>query len=266
MEHGAALPAAQPRPNRGAGYRAFAWAFAAYFVALVAVLPHEHVRRHDFVAGELLPAAVLGWLATWGVAHGSTRRWSWWVYPLVAVSLVAVVSAMVLVRAERHLVAGGTGHNSAPPLHELVAPEGQGNWIKLDTATAHQAEDLAARAKDQMGPGVDSVVAGLYDHHAPLVRVLFVGINGTLDEGASLESQLRDAMAGYGVNDYDTFEPGAAEGALGCGNAAKEGQRVLVCMWMGNQRTVMATWSDPELDAEQAAALTAELRDLAAAE
>jgi len=108
------------------------------------------------------------------------------------------------------------------------------------------------------------VVLAYYAHSLPAARVVYIGINGTIDKGASLEDDIRNAMGGAQVDHYDTFDPDSAKGVLGCGNTTPQGQILVSCMWIGNQRAVALTFGGGALDHETAADLTTEFRDLAA--
>jgi hypothetical protein len=255
-------------PNRRAGGQAFVWAFCTYVVMLFVVLPREDAHSDTYLAGLLMAPAAIAWLLTWALAHNMDRDWRWWVYGLVVPPLVvalAVVSNLSELsnRAQGKAADGGTRADSGPVLHELGVPETQGAWTKVDSPEIQKAEGLLTGNLDQFGEDVESAVVGYYQHSTPAAGVMFVGINGTIEKGASLETTLRDAL-GADVDHYDTFNPGAAKGVLGCGNLRQQGRLVVGCLWIGNQRAVLTAWVTGDLDHEQAANLTAELRDLAA--
>jgi hypothetical protein len=220
------------------------------------------------MSGRLLPPPVIAWLVTWVVAHNIKTRWGWWVYPLVVptatLALVLFSSAGELVdRAHGRAADGGTRVDAGPVIGELVVPESQGKWTKLDTPEVKQAEQALIDRMDELGEDIDSAVLGYYSRRSPKVQVVYEGINGTIDRSASLEAVLKDAMTGAGVDHYDTFDPGSAEGVLGCGNFTKSGQELVECMWIGHARAVFMTWVDGELDHQTAADLTVEFRGLA---
>jgi hypothetical protein len=235
---------------------------------LVVVLPREDAHSDAFLSGELLAPALIGWVVTWIVAHFWDGHWPWWVYALVVPAGVAALALLISIpsladRAEGRTPDGGTRADAGPVLHELVAPASQGQWTKVDTPEVQQAEEQVRKNVGQYGEDVDSTVVGYYSHSAPEATVMYIGVNGTLEKGASLESTLRTALGGD-VDHLDTFNPGSAKGVLGCGNLTVKGKTLVGCMWIGNQRAVATVWLSGGLDHQHAADLTAEFRDLAA--
>ena len=269
MEYDGLGQAWAAEPNRRAGSQAFLWALATYVAVLVVVLPREDAHSDAYLSGELVVPAVLVWVLTWIVAHFWDGHWPWWVYavlvpPCVLMLTLALNVPALLDRSEGRTPDGGTRADSGPLLPELVVPESQGAWTRLDTAQARQAQQQAEAAKDQFGADIDSVVLAYYAHTSPAAKVVYVGINGTIDKGASLEDDIRNAMGGAQVDHYDTFNPGSAKGVLGCGNTTRQGQVLVTCMWIGNQRAVSLTFGGGALDHQTAADLTTQFRDLAA--
>jgi hypothetical protein len=256
--------------NPGAGLHAGLWALGTYVAMLVVVLPREHAHTDAFMSGRLLAPAVIVWLVTWVVAHNIKTRWRWWVYPLIVptatLALVLFSSADELIdRAKGRTADGGTRTDQGPVLAELVVPESEGKWTKVESPEVKQARQTLIGRMDELGEDIDSAVLGYYSLRSPNVQVVYEGINGTVDHSASFESVLEDAMTGAGVEDYDTFDPGSAEGVLGCGGLTRNGQSLVECMWIGNERAVVLTWIDGELDHKTAADLTVEFRGLASA-
>jgi hypothetical protein len=146
----------------------------------------------------------------------------------------------------------------------LAAPESQGDWKRLDNKELNQRMEKAETAIRQLSDDIESIVTAAYQHRSPRAVVTLVGINGDLDGSASLETLVRGMLNGAGVDDFDSFDPGAAQGLLRCGSPPGEAGQFVVCAWVGNQRQVMTQWLG-RLEAEEAARLTVELRDLAAA-
>jgi len=255
--------------NPLAGLHAGLWALGTYIVLLVVVLPREHAHTNAFVSGELLVPPVVVWLLTWVVAHNNKKQLGWWVYALVVPAAIVAFTVFTHAgeltnRAQGKAADGGTRVDQGPLLPELTVPESQGRWTRLDTPEVHEAEQYLAAHMDELGEDLDSAVLGYYSHDSPELKVIYQGINGTIDGNASLQSSLRNMMAGATVDQYDTFNPGSAKGVLGCGDLVKEGQTLIECVWVGNERAVMLTWIGSGLDHEAAAELTVEFRELAA--
>ena len=258
------------KPNNNALAQSLVWAGIAYVVLLIVVIPRTEDYTGAYMAGRMLVPAAVAWGVTWAVAHNSSKKWRWWIYPLVVPAVAAVIALMLSAedlsdRASGRAADGGARADSGPLLPELVAPSTQGGWTRIDDPAAREQVARAEQGAAQFGSDIDSVTAGYYSHKDPRALGFFIGINGNYAKGASVESTLRNAMAGARIDDYDTFDPGDAGGALGCGQGQAQGQQYLACMWIGNERTVVMRWDSASLDADVAAQLTTELRDLATA-
>ncbi len=248
MEQEWAELAVSDEPNQHAGMVSFVWAMVAYVVLLVVVIPRTEDHTGAYMAGRMMVPAGAAWGLTWLIAHNSNRHWRWWVYPLVVPAIVAAIalalSAKALIDRDgsgRFADRGAAPEDSGPVIHELTAPATQGKWTKVDNPAVRDEVDRIEQGIAQFGPDIDSAVAGYYTHEST-----------------------RAGLAGAYVDDYDTYNPGAAGGVLGCGNAAAKGSEWFACMWIGNERTVFMRWDDRSLEPDVAAQLTTEFRDLAA--
>lgn len=247
------------RPNEHA--LAFALMFGGIaWVGLLVLLTPRIDRDPSYVGGGLLVptmgvAVVVGLLA-----RRSSRRLGWWVNAAV-VPLAAVLA--LIPSADDLMAAADNEASRGVEVGLLSAPAAGQGWTVVDTPDTRAD---VRRVVDSMATevGIDAeTVAGYYLHEsAPNTPVLFAGINGDLDKGASASESLTSILRGAFVKTPQSFEPGDTGGALGCGQGAAQGMTWVSCAWVGNHRAVLMRWNDESVTLEQAAELSRELRDL----
>lgn len=246
------------RPNEHAVGLAVLFGVISY-IGLLAVLNPRLGGTSAYGAGQLLvPAAVVTTVVAL-VARGSTHYLPWWVYSLavpMGAGLLAILMTLGDLRESKE-VADSRGERTGV----LSTPgTGQG-WTVFDTAETRAEVRRVTEGMASRGD-FDSVVAEFYTHtSAPDSPVLFVGLNGELDEDRKAEEVVKELLAGASVNDPTYFDAGKTGGALGCGQGKVAELHWVGCAWIGNERAVLARWNDTGIGLERAAELTRDLRE-----
>jgi hypothetical protein len=265
--------------NPLAGLHAGLWALGSWVALMVVVLPREDAHTDAVMSGQLLAPASIVWVVTWLVAHLTKARWGWWVYALVVPGATLGVALFgnaeeLVDYAERRSAAGGSRSDGSPatageaaqPAVRLEAFASTPAWTKVDTKEARAVATLANDQLVEQSDGLlnaDDVVAGLYVQSAQTgTPVFFLGINAN-PEHDEAETLVEDMLTGGSVEKI-TYSPAGEPGEiLGCGNAEKEGQKLVSCAWSNGTVSGYLIWTLPSVGVERASRLTMDFRDLA---
>jgi hypothetical protein len=149
----------------------------------------------------------------------------------------------------------------------LVTPDDAGEWTRVTTDAARDnAEAYLIRAEEEVPDGTTPLFAEYQrDDGATLA---FLGFNVEPDSAhgrelaESPEVAVDVALADAGILDRQALDAGDLGGALACGTLPPEyGVDGLTCAWADATTTAQVTLAVPDLDYDEAGALTLEFRE-----
>lgn len=149
----------------------------------------------------------------------------------------------------------------------LVTPADAGEWARVTTdAALDNAEAYLIRAEEEVTAGTTPLFAEYErDDGATLA---FLGFNVEPDSAygrelaESPEVAVDVALADAGILDRQALDAGDLGGALACGTLPPEyGVDGLTCAWADATTTAQVTLAVPDLDYDEAGALTREFRE-----
>lgn len=162
---------------------------------------------------------------------------------------------------------GATATQAAATLPTLITPDSAGEWSRVTTDAAQDnAEAYLIRAEEEAQPGTTPLFAEYErDDGATLA---FLGFN--VDPTSQYADQLVDTpevvvdvtLADAGIEDRQALDAGDLGGALACGTLPTEYHvDGLTCAWADETTSAQVTLVVPELDYDEAAALTQDFRE-----
>lgn len=252
------------RANPRAWQHVAGWGGLAFVVlSPVAVLVEHHHRDQHHTSYVVLTVLVTcaAITATCGaLAHRSTTRWSWWLYPPIVILPAATIVALTYLAPDRLDPAASASQRS------LTAPDQAGSWrLQSNAATDARARELQAQVA-RADEGLVTVY-GEY-HRSGGDLLIYNGLNAgsesaLLDELATAPSSaLQDYLDQTGVQRLTTMDPGDLGGALVCGTIARLGPYVdlPVCGWADAAGIGRATYRVDGINLDVAAGLTRDFR------
>ncbi len=149
----------------------------------------------------------------------------------------------------------------------LVTPDAAGDWTRVTSAAARDnAEAYLIRAEDEVAPGTTPLFAEYARDDGATLAFLGFNVEPESTYGRELaespEVTVDVALADAGILDRQALDPGDLGGALACGTLPPEyGVDGLTCAWADATTTAQVTLAVPDLDYDEAGALTREFRE-----
>ena len=161
----------------------------------------------------------------------------------------------------------GTTTTAEAILPTLTTPDSAGAWSRVTTSAAEDnAEAYLIRAEEEAEPGATPLFAEYQRDDGATLAYLGFNVDPTsayADRLAETPEVVVDVtLADAGIEDRQALDAGDLGGALACGTLPDEyGVDGLTCAWADETTSAQVTLVVPELDYEEAAALTHEFRD-----
>ncbi len=246
-------PLGADRPNRDACKQALAWSLVA--VVLITVLMDLLDDEHDtaFHLGGAMVVAAIAAVPVGGVARSMRHRVRWWWYPPVVLSMALAVLAFTegprLLEVHRA---------EAQATQRLSLPEAIGRWHRDNAATQRILQ--SGRTGVERPEGLKSAV---YRSGSDIMVLTTMsppaGSKAARETATSPNGALRNVLAGAGVTDSESKDPGGLDGSLACGHS--RAAQLVFCGWVGVKTGGLLAFPAGQIsDLDAAAAQTRSIR------